>query len=101
MLFRSDPGGLVVIEGRWGPVVHEVSVTDQGVGIEPDMLEAVFEPFVQAPAGRSQQSGLGIGLALVKQLLKLHAGEVRAISQGLGKGSTFVVRLPALDRADS
>lgn len=92
----SNEGGMVVVAGTWGPDQHEVSVTDQGVGIEPDMLEAVFETFVQAPAGRAQQSGLGIGLALVKQLLKLHAGEVRATSPGLGKGSTFVVRLPAI-----
>jgi PAS domain S-box-containing protein len=91
----SEVGGEVVVEAKRENDAYKVSVTDQGAGIEPDMLDAVFEPFVQAPAGRIQQSGLGIGLALVKQILKMHAGNVTAVSQGLGKGSTFIVRLPA------
>ncbi len=91
----SETGGEVVVEARRENDEYEVSVTDGGAGIEPDMLEAVFEPFVQAPAGRNQQSGLGIGLALVKQILRMHDGDVRVASQGLGKGSTFIVRLPA------
>jgi len=91
----SEHGGQVVVEAKRADDAYEVSVTDRGAGIEPDMLEAVFEPFVQAPAGRNQQSGLGIGLALVKQILKMHAGDVTAVSQGLGQGSTFIVRLPA------
>lgn len=90
----SETGSDVVVEARRASDAYEVSVTDHGAGIEPHMLEAVFEPFVQAPAGRSQQSGLGIGLALVKQILRLHQGGVTASSQGLGKGSTFVIRLP-------
>lgn len=91
----SEAGAEVVVEAKRENDAYEVSVTDRGAGIEPDMLEAVFEPFVQAPAGRNQQSGLGIGLALVKQILRLHDGDVTVASQGLGKGSTFIVRLPA------
>jgi signal transduction histidine kinase len=91
----SEAGAEVVVEAKRENDAYEVSVTDQGAGIEPDMLEAVFEPFVQAPAGRNQQSGLGIGLALVKQILRLHDGDVTVASQGLGKGSKFIVRLPA------
>jgi len=91
----SEAGAEVVVEARREKDSYEVSVTDRGAGIERDMLEAVFEPFVQAPAGRNQQSGLGIGLALVKQILRLHDGDVTVASEGLGKGSTFIVRLPA------
>lgn len=81
---------------RWGAEIHSISIRDGGVGIDKSMLESVFEPFVQAPAGRANQSGLGIGLTLVKQLVKLHGGAVIAKSDGLGKGATFIVDLPAL-----
>ncbi|HET9205657.1 MAG TPA: ATP-binding protein [Burkholderiaceae bacterium] len=73
-------------------------VVDDGAGIPPDMLEQVFELFTQvkrAP-GRAQE-GLGIGLSLVRRLVLLHGGSVVAESAGLGSGSTFTVRLPAVD----
>lgn len=91
----SKDGDVVTVQAHWSAELQEVSITDQGAGIEPELLEAVFEPFVQSPAGRSQQTGLGIGLALVKQLVKLHGGDVQAASAGLGQGARFVVRLPA------
>ncbi|WP_157991378.1 hybrid sensor histidine kinase/response regulator [Caldimonas tepidiphila] len=71
-------------------------VLDNGVGIVPDMLERVFEPFVQVSAGPGAASpgGLGIGLAVVKRLVALHGGEIEARSAGLGQGAEFVVRLP-------
>lgn len=90
----SNDGGVVVILAQQHDHSYEVAVKDQGAGIEPDLLEAVFEPFVQAPAGHQQQSGLGLGLALVKQVLRLHAGTVTASSDGVGKGATFTVSLP-------
>jgi PAS domain S-box-containing protein len=72
-----------------------LTVEDHGQGIAPEMLPRVFDLFVQAdPAPGGQRGGLGIGLALVRQLVSLHGGEVRGASEGLGKGSTFVVRLP-------
>ncbi len=72
-----------------------VRVKDEGFGIEPDMLNAVFELFTQQQqsADRSQ-GGLGLGLAIVKNLVTLHGGTVRAMSEGRGKGSEFVVELP-------
>ncbi len=72
---------------------HEVTVavTDNGAGIEPAMLEQVFDMFYQAS---KTQGGLGIGLALVKGLVELHGGRVRAISAGEGHGSEFVLTLP-------
>jgi PAS domain S-box-containing protein len=74
-----------------------IRVRDNGVGIPPEMLTHVFEMFTRvqrSPA--APQEGLGIGLSLVKSLVELHGGTVTAHSDGLGKGSEIVVRLPAL-----
>lgn len=73
----------------------EITVTDNGVGIPKEMLGKVFELFgqVNRTLDRSQ-GGLGIGLALVKSLVAIHGGDVSVSSEGDGKGSTFVVRLP-------
>src|SRR5215831_4081244 len=63
----------------------------------PDMLARIFEPFMQADRVLHQsQGGLGIGLTLVRRLVEMHGGTVTAHSDGPGKGSEFVVRLPAL-----
>jgi len=74
-----------------------VSVRDSGIGLAPEMLSRVFDLFTQEnrTIDRSQ-GGLGIGLTLVKRLVEMHAGTVRATSDGPGRGSEFVVRLPAL-----
>jgi CheY-like chemotaxis protein len=75
-----------------------VTVTDTGIGIEPDMLTRVFDLFEQTD--RSQGAphvGLGIGLTLVKRLVELHGGTVSACSDGPGMGSSFTVRLALLD----
>jgi signal transduction histidine kinase len=74
-----------------------ISVRDNGVGISPEMLPQIFEMFLQVDrsVGRTQ-GGLGIGLTLVKRLVSLHQGTVEARSDGLGTGSEFLVRLPAL-----
>ena len=74
----------------------EVSIKDTGVGIPPDMLIHVFEMFAQVnrPLEREQDGGLGIGLTLVKRLVEMHGGAVTASSEGAGRGSEFVVRLP-------
>jgi signal transduction histidine kinase/ActR/RegA family two-component response regulator len=72
-----------------------VRVKDEGHGIEPHMLDAIFEQFVQQPqALERSQGGLGLGLAIVKNLVTLHGGTVRARSEGQGKGSELVVELP-------
>jgi CheY-like chemotaxis protein len=75
----------------------EISVSDSGRGIEPDFLPHVFERFRQADSSTTRKyGGLGIGLAIVKQLVEMHGGQVRAESPGLGKGSTFMVSLPVV-----
>ena len=78
-----------------------ISVADTGQGIAADFLPFVFDRFRQADASiRRRHSGLGIGLAIVKQLVDLHGGEVLVQSTAEGRGTTFVVTLP-LAVADS
>ena len=75
-----------------------IAVTDEGVGIPSDQLERIFDPFVQISETQGQSDGgLGVGLTLVKALVEEHGGRIEASSEGLGKGSTFRVWLPALD----
>jgi len=76
-----------------------VSVKDNGSGISPEALPFIFDMFTQGDRTlEHSQSGLGIGLTLVKQIVELHHGEVQARSDGLGRGSEFQVRLPTLSR---
>jgi len=91
----TEPGGRIrLIGGREGNEAV-LRIQDNGIGIGPDMLPHVFELFVQVDhAAARSQGGLGIGLTLVKNLVEMHAGTVEAHSEGLGKGSEFVVRLP-------
>lgn len=75
-----------------------LTVQDAGVGISAELLPHIFEPFVQGPPPPGRvSSGLGIGLALVRQLVLLHGGEVHAQSEGEGRGATLVVSLPLAD----
>jgi CheY-like chemotaxis protein/two-component sensor histidine kinase len=77
-----------------------IKVTDHGEGIEPEMLDRVFDLFVQRgqPADRAQ-SGLGLGLTIVRNLVTLHGGTVRAKSEGRGKGTVVIVEIPAVTTA--
>jgi PAS domain S-box-containing protein len=75
-----------------------LKIRDNGIGIEPEMLARVFEPFVQSEKSLNHSStGLGLGLALIKGLVELHGGEVWSSSDGPGRGSEFTVRLPLID----
>jgi CheY-like chemotaxis protein len=75
-------------------------VRDSGIGIRPERLEGVFEMFSQEEAALSRsRGGLGIGLALTRKLVQLHGGTIVARSEGPGKGSEFVVRVPATQEA--
>jgi two-component system CheB/CheR fusion protein len=73
-----------------------LSVRDTGAGISGDFIPHVFELFRQSEEASGHTPGLGIGLAIVSQIVKLHGGTVRAESTGLGEGSTFTVTLPLL-----
>ncbi len=72
----------------------EIAVVDDGSGIEPELLPDIFHPFRQGTTGPGNGDGLGLGLAIVRQLVDMHGGEVEAHSDGPGRGSAFVVRLP-------
>ncbi|MFD0738488.1 GAF domain-containing protein [Lysobacter koreensis] len=95
----TDPGGHIrVIARRDGDEIL-ATVSDDGVGIPSPMLERVFDLFTQVESsGVNLQSGLGIGLTLVRRLVELHGGTVSAASAGPGQGSAFTVRLPAAAR---
>lgn len=91
----TDPGGRVRLEARreHGEVV--VCIRDNGIGIAADMLPRLFTVFTQLNADASRaEGGLGVGLSLVRGLVTLHGGTVVAHSDGPGKGSEFIVRLP-------
>ncbi len=96
----TPPGGCVTVRGaaQWDEAV--LSVTDTGVGIPADKLEEIFELFtrVKSPA-TGNTDGLGIGLALVRRLVALHGGTVRAHSPGVGQGTTVELRLPLVPAA--
>jgi len=94
----TNPGGHIRIRVQQRDGEAVVQVADDGVGIDPALLPRVFELFVQGyqDAERSV-GGLGIGLTLVRTLVDLHGGKVEAHSDGPGQGSTFTVRLPALE----
>jgi signal transduction histidine kinase len=94
----TPPGGHIVIRFAREPDMAVVAVCDDGIGMSCEELPHVFEPFKQAEAHRhAPQSGLGIGLSVVRNIVEMHGGTVQAHSDGPGRGSTFTVRLPALD----
>jgi CheY-like chemotaxis protein len=73
----------------------EVSVIDSGQGMTPEFIAHAFERFRQSDSDQTQKStGLGLGLSIVKNLVEMHGGTIRAASEGFGKGATFVVELP-------
>jgi PAS domain S-box-containing protein len=77
--------------------VAKIQIADNGPGIVSEMLPRIFEPFVQADRSvERSHGGLGIGLSLVKRLVEIHGGRVEALSEGIGKGSQFVVQLPII-----
>ncbi|MDQ2821060.1 MAG: response regulator [Pseudomonadota bacterium] len=92
----TPPGGSIHIAVAQVGAEIEMTVTDTGVGIPADLLPHVFEVFVQGTISLDRaQGGLGIGLALVRRLVELHGGTVKAHSEGTSAGSTFTLRLPA------
>ncbi|HUP29539.1 MAG TPA: hybrid sensor histidine kinase/response regulator, partial [Usitatibacter sp.] len=96
----TDPGGEIRISAGCQGDVAFVRVEDNGIGIAPGMLGSIFDLFTQAPTSLERaQGGLGIGLTLVKALVELHGGDVEARSEGLGRGSTFIVRIPVMAEA--
>ena len=97
----TEPEGHVVLSAARESEQIVINVKDTGKGLSQDMLTSVFKLFFQGHQGIDRaEGGLGIGLALVKNLVELHGGSVQAKSDGLGCGSEFIVRLPVAAAAD-
>ena len=90
----TQHGGTIWIKASTEGDEAVVRVRDTGVGIAPDLMPHIFELFTQAEFAGTSEGGLGIGLSLVRDTVRLHGGSVQANSDGLGKGSEFTVRLP-------
>jgi CheY-like chemotaxis protein len=94
-------GGRVTVRLARAAGIVEIAITDTGIGIPQDFLPHVFTPFRQADARLGRQyGGLGLGLAICRQLVELQGGTITATSSGPGEGATFIVRLPACDGGD-
>ena len=93
----SDEGSNIVLDASAAEGFVRLSVRDEGMGIAPEMLDTIFDTFVQRPESLNRsRDGLGLGLAIVRSLVRQHGGNVYARSDGIGKGSEFVVELPAV-----
>jgi len=90
----TDPGGTIALSARRIGNTAEVRVKDNGIGLPRDMLALIFEPFRQIRGVEQKGTGLGIGLSLSQRFVELHGGTIEAKSEGLGRGSEFVVSLP-------
>ncbi len=96
----TDEGGQIRLDAEVINGVVTIRVRDTGLGIDPELLPHIFDLFTQAERRPDRsEGGLGIGLTLVKRIVELHGGTVEAISEGLGSGAEFIVRLPALASA--
>jgi signal transduction histidine kinase len=95
----TKPGGRLRLDVAESGGEVAVGVSDSGIGIAPENLGAIFDIFSQIGDTDSTQNGLGIGLYIVRQIVAMHGGRVEATSEGIGRGSRFVVRLPVLEAA--
>jgi signal transduction histidine kinase/CheY-like chemotaxis protein len=96
----TERGGRVKLSASAEAGRARIAIEDSGVGIPPAMLARIFEMFTQLQNYRDRtQGGLGIGLTLARRLVELHGGSLEAFSDGLGRGSTFVIYLPLVESA--
>lgn len=92
----SPNGGVVSLAVQHSTDAVLISISDQGIGVPPDKLERIFDRFYQVDSGTKRRfGGLGIGLALCREIIALHGGRIWAESQGEGQGTTFWIKLTA------
>ena len=94
----TPEGGAVTVKLQTGSSV-ELEVTDTGIGIDPAVADKIFDPFVRTDHGN--ESGLGLGLAITRQIVDLHGGHIQAASAGPGCGTTFKITLPVLSAREA
>jgi PAS domain S-box-containing protein len=98
----TDPQGEIRVDSRDDGDAAVLTISDDGVGMGPDLVPRVFDLFVQSERTSDRaQGGLGIGLSVVKRLIEMHGGTVSAASAGIGAGSSFEIRLPLLVEQDA
>ncbi|HZW30366.1 MAG TPA: ATP-binding protein, partial [Isosphaeraceae bacterium] len=90
-LESMEAHGTLRIEARYHQGMAEMIFLDDGCGMEPEVLENIFEPFFTK---RREGKGTGLGLSITHRIVNQHHGEITAVSPGAGRGSTFTVRLP-------
>lgn len=94
----TEPGGRVWLQARRKSAEIVISVRDSGIGIQPEKLPEMFEIFAQGERSIDRsEGGLGLGLSIVRSLTEMHGGTVTACSEGLGKGTEFIITLPAVE----
>lgn len=97
--FTKTPGSIEALVRREKHMAVAY-IRDSGMGIPENMLEKIFEPFYQINRGTSAKEGIGVGLPLTRRLVEIHGGTIEARSQGIGRGSEFIVRLPLLRQSE-
>jgi PAS domain S-box-containing protein len=97
----TAPGGTITMRAFWDEGRVVVSVRDTGRGIRPELMPVIFQMFVQGrPPHERPGEGLGVGLALARNIVEVHGGTIEARSEGEGKGTEVIVRLPAVAREE-
>jgi signal transduction histidine kinase/CheY-like chemotaxis protein len=98
----TPPGGAIAVTAQHRGNMLQVRIRDNGIGLEPETIPRIFRMFEQNPPGNGQiASGLGIGLSLSREFAQMHGGTIKASSEGLGKGSEFVIDLPIVCTAEA
>jgi two-component system CheB/CheR fusion protein len=98
----TEPGGRIQLTVQLVEQEIVIQICDTGIGIVPEMLPHVFDPFWRSSrAIDHSEEGLGVGLALVRHFVEMHGGRITALSAGPGRGSKFIVRLPQEPRTRS
>lgn len=90
----SNAGGKISLIATTTETETVVRIKDTGIGIPPNLISKIFDMFGQVEAQEKAHGGLGIGLSVVKKLVEMHGGTIEAVSEGTGKGSEFIVKLP-------
>lgn len=98
--FSRGKGDRVIVEARNAGDWVEISVKDHGVGIRPEDIPHLFERFRQIDRERMEQQGVGVGLAIARELIRLHSGDI-VVESRFGEGSTFTIRLPTAPHPDT